>query len=74
MSFSLSNRALLRGMLAGAVVLAGTACSRSAPASDKAAAGYRAMERDTTNNASQLDSTTTYEAADETADEQVVRP
>lgn len=84
MSVSLSNRALLRGMLAGAVVLTGTACSRSAPASDKAAAGYRAMERDTTNNASQqLDSmsetlagadTTTYEAADETADEQVVRP
>lgn len=74
MSFSLSNRALLRGMLAGAVVLAGAACSRSAPASDEAAAGYRAMERDTTNNASQLDSTTTYEAADETADEQVVRP
>jgi hypothetical protein len=29
MSFSLRNRALLRGILAGAVVLVGTACSRS---------------------------------------------
>jgi len=29
MTFSLTNRALLRGMLAGAVVLTGTACSRS---------------------------------------------
>jgi hypothetical protein len=108
MSFSISNRALVRGMLAGAVVLTGTSCSRSdrtesgrdnsaavlpdtsrnaadagtatgsvndtattpaqpstpsqpstsgqsntpraetAPPSDKDAAGYRSMERDTT--------------------------
>ena len=110
MSFLLSNRALLRGMLAGAMVLTGTACSRSdrtdrsesgrdngaavltdtssnpadtgtatgsvndtattparpstaaesntprseaAPAGDKDAAGYRPMERDTTDVPSQ---------------------
>jgi len=84
MSFWFSNCALLRGMLAGAVALTGTACSRSdrsersqsgrdtsvvvwpdssarastsaqsntpraetAPPSDKDAAGYRSMERDT---------------------------
>jgi hypothetical protein len=110
MRFSLSNRALLRGMMAGAVVLTGTACHRSdrtesgrdssaavlpdtsstaaqpsgagtttravsdtattsaqpstpapsntpraktAAPSDKDAVGYRSMERDTTNVASQ---------------------
>jgi len=83
MSFSLSNRALLRGMLAGAVALTGTACSRSdrtesgrdnsatvlpdtssaqpsggtttgaVSGSDKDAAGYRPMERDTTSIPSQ---------------------
>ena len=124
MRFSLSSRALLRGMLAGAVVLTGTACSRSdrtdsgrdngrtvtgavsdtatgavsdtagtsarpssaqsntpgaktAPPSDKAAAGYRSMERDTTNIPSQPpDSASSIadETGDETADWQVVRP
>ena len=110
-------------MLAGAMVLMGTACSRSdrtdsgrddgtatgavsdtatgavsdtagtsarpssaqsnapgaktAPPSDKAAAGYRSMERDTANILSQHpDSASSIadEAGDETADWQVVRP
>lgn len=86
MSFPFSHRALLRGILAGALVLTGTACSRSdrteSGRDNQATAGYRAMERDTTNNASQqLDSRTLagadtirYEPADETADEQVIRP
>jgi hypothetical protein len=93
MSFSLSNRALLRGMLAGAVVLTGTACSRSdrtesgrdnssaqpsisaqsnsppaetAGPSEKDAAGYRSMERDTTNVPTQLSESprVTADAAD----------
>lgn len=91
MSFSRSNCVLLRGMLAGAVVLTGTACSRSdrtesardnsaavlpdtsnvaqdtssnvarpsgggtatGAMSDEDTAGYRSMERDTTNIPSQ---------------------
>ena len=52
MSFSLSNRALLRGMLAGAVILTGTACSRS----DRAKSGPNntaAVVPDTSSNATQ---------------------
>lgn len=114
MSFLLSNRALLRGILAGAVVLAGTACSRSdrsqsardnseavlpdtasaqpsgggtvtahsdslalpstsaqsnsprvetAPVGDTDAAGYRPMERDTTNVPSQQTDTAALNAS-----------
>jgi len=104
MSFSLSNRALLRGMLAGVVVLTGTACSRSdrtesgrdnsaavlpdtssnaaqpttstrsntpraktAPPSDTDVAGYRSMERDTTNVQGQTD-TAAIDASVDVAD------
>ena len=52
MSFSITNRALLRGMLAGAVVLTGTACSRS----DRAKSGpdnTAAVVPDTSSNAAQ---------------------
>ena len=52
MSFSITNRALLRGMLAGAVVLTGTACSRS----DRAKSGpdnTAAAVPDTSSNAAQ---------------------
>ena len=52
MSFSITNRALLRGMLAGAVVLTGTACSRS----DRAKSGpdnTAAAAPDTRSNAAQ---------------------
>ncbi len=89
MSFSLSSRALLRGMLAGAVVLTGTACSRTdhtesgrdnsatSIGADTTTAGYVEMARDTSDVPDQVDTgvaAPTYEAADETADEQVVRP
>jgi len=84
MSFSLSNRALLLGILAGGVVLAGTACSRSdrtESGSDNGAAvlpdtaGYRSMERDTTNVPGQhADSASSATMADETADEQIFPP
>jgi hypothetical protein len=53
MSFSITNRALLRGMLAGAVVLTGTACSRS----DRAKSGpdnTTAAAPDTSSDAAQL--------------------
>ena len=77
MSFSLSNRALLRGMLAGAVVLTGTACSRSdrtesgrdnsaAVLPDKDGAGYRSMERDTTSTTATSDSATVEMSASST--------
>ena len=88
MSFSLPNRALLRGVLAGALVLPGAACSRSdrtasgrdtsatSIGADTTTAGYVEMARDTSDVPDQADTgvaTPKYEAADETADEQVVR-
>lgn len=66
MSFSLSNRALLRGMLAGAVVLTATACSRS----DRTESGRdnsAVVLPDTSNNAGDASGGTSTGAVSDTA-------